>query len=100
MVFLQSELTRRKRKRIQREIVGYSRSAKRGILGELNRIYGPDSAVVPKVLFGRRAQFARISHQTKGLAAAHPDRSSEQLNMRSVWSRSGGIMEGAAAADR
>jgi hypothetical protein len=29
------------------------------MLGELNRIYGPDPAVVPKVLFGRRAQFAR-----------------------------------------
>ena len=32
---------------------------RRGILGELNRIYEPDSAVVPKGLFGRVAQLAR-----------------------------------------
>jgi len=41
MVFLQYELTQRQRKRIQREIGGYS-DRRSGILGELNRIYGPD----------------------------------------------------------
>jgi hypothetical protein len=32
---------------------------RRGIVGELNRNYEPDSAVVPNGLFGRGAQFAR-----------------------------------------
>src|ERR1019366_2795882 len=32
---------------------------RRGIVGELNRNYEPDSAVVPNGLFGRDAQFAR-----------------------------------------
>jgi hypothetical protein len=59
MVFLLSELTRRQKKK---ESSGRSpRTAKwrTGILGEMHRIYEPDSAAVPKWLFGRGAQFAR-----------------------------------------
>jgi hypothetical protein len=42
-----------------RRIVLGSADCRRGSLEELNRIYEPDSAVVPKGLFGREAQFAR-----------------------------------------
>lgn len=56
MVFLRSELTRPGEK--NRKIVVGSRWW-RGILGEPNRIYELDSAVVPKGLFGRGAQITR-----------------------------------------
>jgi len=59
MVFLQSELTRQGK---GKESSGRSSGAadcRRGSLEELNRIYEPDSAMVPKGLFGRDAQFAR-----------------------------------------
>jgi hypothetical protein len=59
MVFLQSELIRQGK---GKESSGRSSGAtdcRRGSLEELNRIYEPDSAVVPKGLFGREAQFAR-----------------------------------------
>ena len=66
MVFLRSELTR---PGIGKETTGRSSWAGvwwRGILGELNRIYEPDSAVFPKGLFGRGAQLTRDN--IKGLA--------------------------------
>jgi hypothetical protein len=54
-----------------------------------------DSGIIANL--GRRPVSQRISHQTKELAAAHPDRSSEHaISVESFWR----IMEGAAAADR
>jgi len=59
MVFLQSELTRRQKGKESSGRSSGTANWRRGILGELNRIHEPDSAVVPKGLFGRGAQFAR-----------------------------------------
>ena len=59
MVFLQNELTRRQRGKCLAGDRGIATNWRRGILGELNRTYELDSAVVPQGLFGRGAQFAR-----------------------------------------
>jgi hypothetical protein len=59
MVFLQSELTRRQKGNASSGRSSGTADGRRGILGELTRIYEADSAVVPKGLFGRGAQLAR-----------------------------------------
>jgi len=56
MVFLQSELIRRQKGKESSGSSSATADERRGILGELNRIYERDSAVVPKELFGRGAK--------------------------------------------